>query len=356
MITRAQAPGKIILSGEHSVVYGAPAIVAAVSEYTQISFTPHHHSHSINTAFQGISKGKPYPLKALKTLKNKLDQRFEQFIRGERPVNHILHRPDDLAIYTLATLLQHLPALGTNQHRPTAGRLNSHTTLPLGAGMGSSAAAIAATLVLYEHMLNLPLTPKQRFERVRFCERLQHGKGSAIDATASVYGGLHYLYNQQPTAINTALTHHWYWVLHGIPQSSTGECVHHVRKHHSHDTPLWQAFSDCSQNLLNALEKQSDPQESLRENHQLLNRIGVVPQSANHFLNTLNAHGGSGKLSGAGSIRGEQAGILLIYHPDPQQFTHFMQHHHPTLPYKPLKLTFNGAHILPHPSAPPQQP
>ena len=28
------------------------------------------------------------------------------------------------------------------------------------------------------------MSAQQRFERVRFCERLQHGKGSAIDAAA----------------------------------------------------------------------------------------------------------------------------------------------------------------------------
>ena len=171
---RARAPGKIILSGEHAVVYGAPAIVCAIRRYTTVGFAPLHRSRTIRTALTGISAGKHYRTAALQRLKEKLDQRFEQYSRGERAVQNILHRPDDLVIYSLATLFQHLPLPGfsENRHLPVPGRLSSQSELPLGAGMGSSAAAIAATLVLYENLIGRPMSDQQRFERVRFCERL----------------------------------------------------------------------------------------------------------------------------------------------------------------------------------------
>ncbi|MDO5091645.1 MAG: GHMP kinase, partial [Cardiobacteriaceae bacterium] len=188
----ARAPGKLILSGEHSVVYGAPALVMAVARYTTVRFTPLHETGVLKTVLQGFSQGAAYPLSGLARLKDKLDRRFEQFARGERPVQNILHRPDDLVIYTLATLLRQLPLPGrSNRHRlPVPGRLSTESELPLGAGMGSSAAAIAATLVLYEHLTDHPLSHEQRFEHIRFCERLQHGKGSAIDAAAVTWGGI----------------------------------------------------------------------------------------------------------------------------------------------------------------------
>lgn len=314
----ARAPGKIILSGEHSVVYGAPALVAAVNRYTTVRFSPIHHSRTIRTALKGISAGKTYRLAALHRLREKLDRRFEQFSRGERAVQHILHRPDDLVIYSLATLFRHLPmpGLSTRRRLPVPGRLSSESELPLGAGMGSSAAAIAATLVLYEYMLNRPLTPRQRFEQVRFCERLQHGKGSAIDAAATVFGGIQQLTDGEPSALNTQLDTHWYWLLSGIPGVSTGECVTHVRHCHGKDQYLWQQFADTCLALQQVLRTGGDPRPAIQENQRLLHYIGVTPPPVAALIQRIEQHGGAAKISGAGAHRGTHGGIVLLYHPD----------------------------------------
>lgn len=311
----ARAPGKIILSGEHSVVYNAPALVAAIARYTTVHFTPLHRSSSIRTIFKGLPQGPAYPLQALHKLKQTLDEHFDQFSRGQRDVQHILSRPDDLLIYTLATFAQHIPMPGrtSSKHIHTPGRLHSESELPLGAGMGSSAAAIAATIRLYEHLLDKPLTDSERFERIRFCERLQHGKGSAIDAAAVTYGGLQYLQDSSPQQLNTDLTQngHWYWILHGYPEVSTGEVVAHVRRKHSHDQQLWQHFADCTDTLRQQLQDHSNPGDTLRHNQQLLEHIGTVPDSAKALIRAIEACGGSAKISGAGAHHGEGGGIIL---------------------------------------------
>ena len=345
---RARAPGKIILSGEHAVVYGAPAIVCAIRRYTTVGFAPLHRSRTIRTALSGISAGKHYRTAALHRLKDKLDQRFEQYSRGERAVQNILRRPDDLVIYSLATLFQHLPMPGfsENRHLPVPGRLSSHSELPLGAGMGSSAAATAATLVLYEHLLGRPMSAQQRFERVRFCERLQHGKGSAIDAAATVYGGLQTLQDGSPTPLATALGDGWYWILSGIPVVSTGECVAHVRQHHGNDHTLWQQFTATTHDLQHALTGRADPRPALRENHRLLAHIGVVPAPAAALIHDIEAAGGAAKISGAGAHRGDGGGIILAWHPDPQAIPALLAPC-PTLTWDALHPAEQGAHLLP---------
>ena len=347
--TRARAPGKIILSGEHAVVYGAPAIVCAITRYTTIGFAPIHRSRTIRTALAGISVGKHYRTAALHRLKDELDRRFEQYDRGERAVQNILRRPDDLVIYSLATLLRHLPLPGfsAGSRLPVPGRLSSHSELPLGAGMGSSAAAIAATLVLYEHLLGRPMSDQQRFERVRFCERLQHGKGSAIDATATVYGGLHILRDGRPTPLAANLSGGWYWILSGIPIVSTGECVAHVRQQHSNDTALWQRFADTTTALQDALTANADPRPALRENHRLLQHIGTVPAPAAALIAAIEAAGGAAKISGAGAHRGTGGGIILAYHPDPQVIPALLAAQ-PALTWDALHIAPRGAHILPN--------
>ena len=273
-------------------------------------------------------------------------------MRGDIPVQKILQRPDDLAVYTIVFLMHLLPLPGVSQTRrlPVPGQLNSRTALPMGAGMGSSAAIIAATFVLYEHMLNMPQTLAERFDRVRFCERLQHGKGSAIDAAAVVYGGVNQVQQDVLTHPDISALHplrtgsSWYWVLHGIPTSSTGECVTAVRENHGSDARLWAAFEDCTRTIAEGLGSNEDPREAIRENHQLLTRIGVVPAAAQRFIDEIERAGGAAKVSGAGSIRGDNAGIVLVHMPDEEKVESLMASH-PQMRWEPMRLAPEGAHL-----------
>ncbi|MEM1143271.1 MAG: GHMP kinase [Pseudomonadota bacterium] len=354
----AVAPGKVILSGEHSVVYGAPAVAVAVDRHTELTFTPMHKTEGVRTAFDNLSHGQFYPLELLKTFKAGLDRRFDQFVRGDLPVQKILQRPDDLAVYTIVFLMHILPLPGVSQTRklPVPGQLNSRTALPMGAGMGSSAAIIAATLVLYEHMLNMPQTLAERFDRVRFCERLQHGKGSAIDAAAVVYGGVNRVQEDELEHPSLDPMHSlrtgggWYWVLHGIPTSSTGECVAAVRNNYGEDAQLWQAFEQCTNAFEKSLGLNSDARDIIRENHQLLTRIGIVPAAAQRFIDEIERHGGAAKVSGAGSVRGDNAGIILVHMPDDAAMESLMGKH-PDLRWEQLRIASQGAHLRPAPQA-----
>lgn len=360
---RARAPGKIILSGEHAVVYGAPALAVAIDHYTEVWFTPMHRSDGLLTAFENMSQGQIYPLKMLKGFKKNLDKRFNQFTRGELPVQEILQRPDDLAIYTMASLLHNLPATAENsvhhlpapgisatRHLPIPGQLSSRSDLPLGAGMGSSAAIIAATIVLYEQLLNHSQTLDTRYERVRFCERLQHGKGSAIDAAAVVHGGISRIEDDVLSHPDLVKAHPlwsgqgWYWVLHGTPASSTGECVETVRKIHGKDQSLWQDFAACTNALQSALEGNGDPEAALRENHRLLCHIGVVPASAQRFIKAVELAGGVAKTCGAGAVRGDYGGVILVHMSDADAMEALMSHY-PEHRWEPLKIAPNGAHL-----------
>lgn len=352
--TGARAPGKLILSGEHSVVYGAPAVVVAIERYIELWFTPLHKTGGLQTAFETLAPRSFYPFDILKGFRDSLDRRFDAFMRGDLPVQKILKRPDDLAIYTLTSLLPMLPAPGGTggPPLPIPGQLTSRSEMPLGAGMGSSAAVVAATIVLYEHLLGLPQSAEDRFKKVRFCERLQHGKGSAIDASAVVFGGANRVQGEDIRPIGLTDDHSlktsdgWYWVIHGRPEASTGECVAQVRLRHGQDTQLWQAFGDCTTKLETVLETNGDPREVIRENQSLLEQIGVVPVASARFAKAVQVTGGAAKISGAGSVKGEQGGAMLVYHPNAEAMTELMKAY-PDREWDRLTIAQKGAELMP---------
>ena len=350
---QARSPGKVILSGEHSVVYGAPALALAVQQYTTVSFSPMLKAKGLHTSFDDVSQGNFYPLDLLKSFKRGLDKRFEAFKSNHIGVREILEHRDDLAIYSMATLLSYMPmpGLGGKSRLPRPGLLRSRSTIPTGAGMGSSAAVIAATAVLYEHLLGHEQTDAERFERVRFCERLQHGQGSAIDAASVVYGGINRVVSGEIERLDTPVSFQssgsgWYWCFHGTPESTTGECVAQVSKQYKEDNALWKRFEQCTDSLQQVLLDDTNPIDTIRENHQLLTHIGVVPEAVQSLVSDIEQLGGAAKISGAGAVRGDAGGIVLLYLPD-QDSKNELQEKHPSLEWQSLKMSSTGAQLLP---------
>ncbi|MEM7732872.1 MAG: GHMP kinase [Pseudomonadota bacterium] len=354
----ARAPGKLILSGEHSVVYGCPAVVVAIARYIDVWFTPLHKTNGLQTAFETLAPRSFYPFDVLKSFKDGLDKRFDEFMRGELPVQKILSKPDDLAIYTLTSLLPKIPAFGSQDGMPLPipGQLTSRSDMPLGAGMGSSAAVVAATIVLYEHLLGRPQSIEDRFQKVRFCERLQHGKGSAIDASAVVFGGMNRVHGDDVRQLTIAPDHSlarsdgWYWVLHGTPVSKTGECVAKVRAQHGKNASLWDEFATCTTAFEEVIAADSDPGDVIRENQRLLDFIGVTPTPSARLIAAVEESGGAAKISGAGAVAGENGGAILVYQPDHDAMVSLMEKY-PDRQWDRLQVAQEGARLTPaHPA------
>lgn len=297
---RAIAPGKVILSGEHAVVYGAPALAVAARCHIQAHFQPGPASE---LKLAGALLESVWPLTDLSDLVTRLDTRFDDFVAGRRAVNRLLDTPDQLIAYVLGQL-----------DCVSGGELTIRSELPAGSGMGSSAAAIAATLLIAEALSNHPLTPDQRFELVRHCERLQHGRGSAIDAAAVTFGGLVRVQNGRAASVNVELGEGWYRVHSGVPSVSTGECVQQVRENFA-DSEIWQQFHHVTDRLQQALGDSAAVHNAIRLNHQLLAEIGVVPNRIACFIADIEQLGASAKISGAGAIAGEAGGQVLVYAP-----------------------------------------
>ena len=105
-----------------------------------------------------------------------------------------------------------------------------------------------------------------------------------------------------------------YLVQTGTPQTTTGECVSRVREQHA-NSPIWNDFEAVTNAMENALvtNNRRDIRDAVRENHQLLTRIGVVPEKVQSFIRDVEAAGFAAKVCGAGAVAGDAGGMVLVF-------------------------------------------
>ncbi len=148
---KARASGKVILFGEHAVVYGTNAIAAGIDRGAVASV-----------------ERKPHGPSALRI--------------GTRTVTADRDAKDDLAA-AFAALLDTKPAL-------PAMHVEARSDLPPGGGLGSSAALAVAIARAAEALEGESANDASVLERAAAWERVFHGNPSGIDATAAAKGGI----------------------------------------------------------------------------------------------------------------------------------------------------------------------
>ncbi|MBO3770089.1 MAG: mevalonate kinase [Thermoproteota archaeon] len=154
-----KAPAKVIISGEHSVVYGYPALVAAVDVYSRVivetidEFGPHEicsEKYGIGKVIGGALSG-PSALKPLAKIINVFNE--SESFRGKLKV-----------------------------------RVSSD--IPPASGMGSSASiSVALAYALLKIVYDDP--PEEKvFKLAMEGERVAHANPSGVDVIAAIKGGL----------------------------------------------------------------------------------------------------------------------------------------------------------------------
>lgn len=302
---KAIAPGKIILSGEHAVVHGQPAIAMAVNRYAEAS-VHHHLSSLISFELFNLKYHKDHTHQALKSLKERLLKDYDKFQAGEKGIKDVLKLPMELAQFAVTNVLDKF------NHKLTSGvKLKTHSDIPIGCGMGSSAATILAVIHAMANYLNIDLSKELYLSYGLEAENLQHGKSSGLDLQVSYHGGC-ILYRDGDIEQLPLPTFQWYLVNTGTRSGSTGECVSQVK--HILDENLAEQFGQVTQSLQQALVNNDWElaKQSIQQNHQLLIRIGVVPETVQQFIHELEQQGCAAKICGAGAIKGDNAGVVII--------------------------------------------
>jgi mevalonate kinase len=356
LVSTCSAPGKAILFGEHAVVHGVTAIAAALSDlrvFSSVTLTPGSSklklvfedfstddiSMPIVVPFDKIRSILPYnevPLVAVKPSDVQKSSLHDLLANS----NPHLSQGVITVVYLVGSILSDViwgrNAMVQKEECDIEVNVKSHG-LPIGAGLGSSAAfsvAVAGALVeialTASGKLNVNVidsspwrTPDSDILPVindwAYCaEILNHGVPSGLDNTTSCFGGLVKFKKSsdgQPTFEKVSQTPMMHILLTNTKVGrSTKALVASVKdlrdKVPNIVEPIFNAIELVSQRFLKLIESETyleDCAKSLSEiaslvniNHNLLVSLGVSHSSLELIYSESNACGFSCKLTGAG--------------------------------------------------------
>ncbi len=291
-MTTSSAPGKIILFGEHAVVYGRPALAVPVTEVQAAAIVTDLPDNGTGGSAQAK---KP----------DRVDWRKRVLVEAQAIglSSDLYSLPPDEPL--ASTILLVFDSLGVSQ--PPACKITIKSTIPIASGLGSGAAVSVALIRALSTHIHRPLTDEQ-VNRLAFeIERLLHGTPSGIDNTVVTYcmpvffvkgEAIRTLQPGAPLTLVIADT--------GV-SAPTRESVADVRGLWKTDKPhmerLFDQVGEISRKARAAVESGDLPLigELMNSNHALLQEMTVSSPELDRLVVAARAAGAMGaKLSGGG--------------------------------------------------------
>ena len=296
-MTVCEAPGKVYLFGEHAVVYGEPAVPAAIERRATVTAEPRDDDH-VRVEAEDLS----------------LDGLTVEYAggTGERPDVDV---PTPLVEAAMGYVDAAVEQAREAADAPDAGfDITVRSDIPLGAGLGSSAAVVVAGIDAATRALGEPLDRRELAERAYRAEfEVQDGQASRADTFCSTMGGAVRVEGDDCRTIETPSLP--FVVGFDGGAGDTGELVAGVRElraEHEFAADTVESIGDLvrtGEALLAEADPESDPDPALLAelgelmdfNHGLLAALGVSARSLDAMVwaaRDAGAHGA--KLTGAG--------------------------------------------------------
>lgn len=276
----ASAPAKVILFGEHFVVYGKPAVLAAIDKRIHVRVTARNDDKIMinsNMNFRGS---------------------FSR-TKAERAVRKNFHSMTQPILAATIGAMNEFDSFTGLDIRIDAG-------FPYAVGLGSSAATAVATVAAVGSLFGR--LSKQRICEVSLdAERIVHKNPSGADSAICTYGGLMlFEKGKEARPIKTRLDLPLVVVDSGVKRV-TGKIVASVSKLRKSDSDVFDGLSNMSHGVtLQALDaiRRKDYAEIgslMTLNHSLLRMLGVSTNTLDMIIHkALNGGAIGAKLTGAG--------------------------------------------------------
>lgn len=268
--SHASACGKVILLGEHAVVYGYPAIAAGLPNGLSLSATRH------------ADPAKPIHLKI---------PAWELDLHLDAITHHPVARACCEVLRFCGGPLQGWTITG-------------QTSLPARAGLGSSA---ALTVAMARLVLGEDAEVDTVMEASLIGERIFHETPSGIDSLVAARGGiLRFVRSQEPTPLTPALSIPLMIVPSLLPRSTATQVAKVRRKIERFPNPgqaILSALGAVVDEGMTAIQtgNLADLGEMMSISHELLSALGVSSPRLDQLFHCALEHGALGaKLTGAG--------------------------------------------------------
>lgn len=273
----ATAPAKIILLGEHAVVYGRPAIAVPVSQLRA----------------RAVITPEPFrqPGEILIDAPDVSIQAYLSELDPFHPLARVIHLTEK------AVGVPHLPAC----------KIRISSDIPIASGLGSGAAVSVAIIRALSVFLGHPL-PNSDISAIAFeIDKLYHGTPSGIDNTTVTFEQPVFFQRGHKIELLGILSPFMILVANTGIQSPTSEVVGEVRKAWEADPAIYETIFDsiCAlvlrgRSLIEA-GRTVEIGSLMIANHHLLTRLGVSSPELNLLVEAaLQAGAGGAKLSGGG--------------------------------------------------------
>lgn len=279
MIT-VSVPGKIHLMGEHAVIYGKPALLAAINKRMRVS----------------------------------IEGALAMDIVATEPSAYVIHALDKVTEYLK---LDALPPM----------RISIDSDIPAGFHLGSSAATAVGVVAASIYYVKKLWNPTQINAIAYEVEKKQHGNPSGGDNTAVTFGGLlwfrkelEFLKSMWQLEITIPFPlNHFYLIDSGRPKETTGEMVSLVRKRVQEKPAFMEkVFSQNetqTKRIAVALKEnvESELIAAMNVGERTLEDMGVVGKKVTPCIRAIEKEGGAVKILGGGGKK-DGVGFLLGYH------------------------------------------
>jgi mevalonate kinase len=292
-MSSASAPGKVILFGEHAVVYSQPALAIPVSQV------------GVTVSIE-ILEGNPIP----PTHKQSFSFDWKERITITAPS---IGRFGSLAAYSSTQKLDPLSLVIENTlealaiSNPPSLKITIESTIPVASGLGSGAAVSVALVRALASTLGKAISDDQVNLIAFETEKLYHGKPSGIDNTVITYARPVYFIKKSPIQTFNVGTPFTLVIADSGVKAATHETVGDVHK-------LWLAdsirFEKIFSSIGSIVEKARNAIQSgdwvslgplMNQNHHLLQQLTVSSPILDHLVVTALSSGALGaKLSGSG--------------------------------------------------------
>ena len=315
MIT-ASAPMKLHLIGEHSVVYGEPAIMAAIDKRVTVVV---EESERIRVFDEEFGENFDFSVEEVLSFTKNARKLWKE-CNEKKDFTEIIELASDSEGFKKASIGEALLQLGINR----GVTINVKRDVPAFGGLGASA-AYAVSLPMALAKMNGEEITKERANEIGFeIERFSHANPSGGDNSTCCFGGFIWFQKSSSGNAITSLKEeipydlkNFVFVNSGKPKKSRGEIIQGVRDlDENYRIQRVKALGDATRKMRYALKNHD--LESMKElmnfAQKNLSELGVSTENIDRITEKVRKIGGAAKLCGAGG-----GGAVLCFHHNKEQ-------------------------------------